>query len=171
MQTELNSIIATNLEASFLITENLNKALNTISKEFGIRIESEYQSQGLLCKYEVNFSTKFSGFWIRKSSWKSVRIGFQFQASDNGLIYGFATVNDPKVFPISTELREQLSLLPNNKNGGSDWWPWFRDFDEPYNDWRKLETWKAISDGRMIELVKEKVKTLIQLIEEKDYNF
>lgn len=114
MQTELNAIIAANLEASFLITENLNKALNDVSKEFGTKIESEFRQHGFLCEYEVDFSKKFSGFWIYKSKWKSVRIGFQFQASsDKGLIYGFATVNDPKVFPISTELRQQLSLLHN----------------------------------------------------------
>jgi hypothetical protein len=165
MQTELNTMIAANLEASFLITENLNKALNDVSKEFGTKIESEFQQNGLLCKYEVNFGKKYSGFWIHKSDWKSARIGFQFQASDKGLIYGFATVDDPNILPIPFELREKLSLLPNNKNGGSDWWPWYRDFDEPYNDWRKLETWKAIIDGRMEVMIKEKVELLLKLTE------
>lgn len=165
MQTELNAMITANLEASFLITENLNKALDDVSKEFGTKIESEFRQHGLLCGYEVNFGKKYSGFWMYKSDWKSVRIGFQFQASDKGLIYGFATVNNPNISPIPFELREILSLLPNNKNGGSDWWPWYRDFDEPYNDWRKLETWQAITDGRMEAMIKEKVNILLKLTE------
>lgn len=165
MQTELNRIIAANLEASFLIADNLNKALNFVSKDFGLKIENEFRSQGFTCNYEVNFGKQYSGFWIQKSNWKSVRIGFQFQSSDKGLIYGLATITDPKVSSIPFELREKLGLLPNNKNRISDWWPWFRDFENPYNDWRKLETWQAITDGTMMKLIKEKVNMLLQLTE------
>lgn len=164
MQKELNAMIAANLEASFLITENLNKALNDVSKEFWIKIENEFRQQGLSCTDEVNFGAQYSGFWIHKCVWKNVKIGFQFQSPGNrGLIYGFATIYNPNNFSIPLEIREKVSLLPNNKNRGSDWWPWHRDFEEPYNDWQKLETWKAITDGRMMNIVKEKVELLLKL--------
>ena len=165
MQTELNKLIIGDLEASFLIADNLNKALNEVSKEFGLKIENEFRSQGFTCNYEVNFSKKYSGFWIQKSDWKKIEIGFEFQSSDRDLIYGFRILKSYTNDAISLDLINKLRLLPNNTKSGTNTWPWFKYIDQPYNDWRKLDTWQAISDGTLEKSIEEKVELLLKLTE------
>ncbi len=163
MQTELNGIIAANLEASFLIADNLDKALNEVSIDFGSKIKHHYESLGFVCDYTVDFNKRHTGIWIFKSNWKNVRIGFCFENYDEKLIYGLAAYKEFTDFPISLELKNKLSSFPNNTNGGTERWPWYRSFESPYNDWKKLEAWQAITDGTMMKLIKEKVDLLLQL--------
>ncbi len=168
MQTELAELIKLNLEASFLIAGNFDRILNNISYDFGLKIKNKYQDQGLLCDYNVDLDKRHTGLSIYKNEWKNVRIRFAFEDFDKKLIYGFATIIDPNNFSIPAELREKLSLLPNNTNRGSAWWPWYKSFEEPYNDWTKLETWQAISDGTLEKAIEEKVELLLKFTEEMD---
>ncbi len=163
MQTELNGIIVTNLEASFLIANNLDKALDEVSANFGSKIKNQYEELGFLCDYTIDFNKRHTGIWIFKSDWKNVRIGFCFENYDEKLIYGLAAFKEFTDFPISLELRKKLSSFPNNTNSGTERWPWYRSFESPYNDWKKVETWQAITDERMMTMIKEKVDTLLQL--------
>jgi hypothetical protein len=165
MQMELAELIKSNLEASFLIAENFDRILDNISYDFGLKIKNKYQDQGLLCDYNVDLDKRHTGLSIYKNEWKNVRIRFAFEDFDKKLIYGFATIIDPNNFSIPVELREKLSLLPNNTNRGSAWWPWYKSFEEPYNDWTKLETWQAISDGTLAKAIEEKVELLLKLTE------
>ena len=163
MQEELSDLLKGNIEASFAIADNLDRACDKISKEFGEMIEKECKSIGLTCWYRVVLEKNYSGIWIFKPEWKYVNIGFQFQSLDKDLIYGIVTKQHPVKFPIPAEVRDQINSIPQNTPKRNDYWPWFKRVEEPYNNWSKYQAWKAILDGRMKDNVMEKIKYLVEV--------
>jgi hypothetical protein len=145
-----------------VISNNLDKACDKLSSEFGNLLEKELGLLGLTCKYEINLNMRNSGIWIWRPEWKNMSIGFQFQYYDKDLFYGFIH-EDPIKFPISADIRSKLYDLPNNTQKDSIWWPWYRKIEDPFNNWGELEAWKAIIDGRMKDIIIEKTEYLLNL--------
>jgi hypothetical protein len=164
MQDELSDLIKLNLEASFSIVDNLDKACDKISKEFGLMLKDECNKKGLVCKFNLDFDEKYNGIWIWKEEWKYVNIGFQFQNYDKDLIYGIVTKKHPKDSPIPLEVRNNINVLPSNTPKINDWWPWFKRMEEPYNNWSKFQAWQAILNGKMRDVMIQKIDNLLKLI-------
>jgi hypothetical protein len=162
MQEELSDLLKSNLEASFAIRDNLDKAREKVSIDFGKIITKECENIGLICDYDVDFENRYSGIWIYKPEWSYFNIGFGFQNFDKDLIYGFITDKNPTEFPIPIEKRNQINALANDAKS-SDWWPWFRRLDEPYNNWSKFQALEAIIDGRMKNHLMDRIKYLLEL--------
>lgn len=165
MQEELSNLLKSNLEASFVIADNLDNACYKASIEFGERITLECEKIGLVCKYNINFDERYTGVWIWKEEWEYVNIGFQFQNYDKELIYGIVTKHHPKNNPIPVEVRNKINALPQNSQKINDWWPWFRRIEEPYNNWSKFPAWQAILDGTMENIMMEKIVKLLKKVD------
>ncbi|MDB5091058.1 MAG: hypothetical protein JWR09_5052 [Mucilaginibacter sp.] len=162
MEEELSELLKSHLEASFTITDNLNKACEKVSNDFGKIIKYECEKIGLQCEYEVNFESRYSGIWVYKTEWQYFNIGFGFQNYDKDLIYGFLVDLDPITNPIPIELRNQIKALPNSYKS-TDWWPWYNRLETPYNNWSKFEAWKAILNGSMTDIILDKIKFLLDI--------
>jgi hypothetical protein len=162
MEEEVSMLLKDNLEASWVISSNLDAACQKIADEFGIRITKKFEDIGLICKYEVDFNQRYSGLYIWKPGWEHLSIAFQFQRYDKELIYGFLQ-EDPGTITIPEILRNPINQLPNNTLKESIYWPWYRLIEEPYNNWDKLEAWQAILDGRMKDTIIEKTQYLLKL--------
>jgi hypothetical protein len=166
MQNRLTAIIKENLEASFAIANNLNTTLKSISKEFGEQVEAAFADSEFECDYEVDFHNNYTGIWFYREDWKYVKIGFQFQAKNRDLLYGFTKhyneLGEPSKIPADLELA--LSQLGDNIKKENEWWPWRQYVDEPYRDWTKLEAWQAIQNGTMLNMIQHHVKTLSDLV-------
>lgn len=166
MQTKLTTIIKDNLEASFAIANNLNATLESISKEFGEQVEAAFADSEFECNYEVDFHNNYTGIWFYREDWKYVKIGFQFQAKNRDLLYGFTKhyneLGEPIKIPEALELA--LSQLGNNIKKENEWWPWRQYVDEPCRDWTKLEAWQAIQNGTMLSMIQHHVKTLSDIV-------
>jgi len=161
MQEELTDLLKSNLEASFAIYDNLDEACDKISEEFGKTLTTTCETLGLNCYYRVNFNKNYTGIWISKPEWEFFNIGIQFQSSSKDLLYGIIVRENPS--NSSIEIREKLKALPNNATKNNSWWPWYNRFDEPFSNWDKYEAWKAILDGRMKDVMMEKVTLLLEL--------
>lgn len=169
MQDELSELLKSNLEASFLISDNLDKALDKLwDEKFIPELTEICSSIGLKCFDEVNFEQKFTGIRVSKDTWKYANISFGFQSYDKALIYGIVAKQNPANMPFPTELRKSLMSIPDNSARNSSWWPWFKPFDEPYDNWEKYPAWKAMENGDLIKLMKEKIQFLLQAIEKDD---
>ncbi|MDB5147267.1 MAG: hypothetical protein JWQ57_1287, partial [Mucilaginibacter sp.] len=155
--------LKSHIEASWAISINLDKACQKVSEDFGKKIEIQLENLEVESHYDIDFEKRNSGFWIWKSEWKYLTIGFQFQYYDKDMIYGLFTKQDPEKFPIPDRLRVEIKKLSNGYAKDSDWCPWFRKLDSPYNNWNELEAWQAILDGRMTEMIIEKTRYLLDL--------
>ncbi|HVS93390.1 MAG TPA: PD-(D/E)XK nuclease family protein [Mucilaginibacter sp.] len=160
MEKELSILLKQNIEASFIIKENLTSALNEILSEYTYHLEQICEPLGLKCENKVDFKERYTGFWIWKDEWAYASIGFQFQNYNKELRYGIC-VEDPNNFPAN--LRSQINSLPNNTAQINAWWPWYRTMEIPYNDWGKFEAWKAIEDGTMAKNMKQKIEMLLKI--------
>ncbi|MDF2431733.1 MAG: hypothetical protein JWP44_1364 [Mucilaginibacter sp.] len=163
MQDELSDLLKSNLEASFAIYDNLDKACDKISNDFGKLIENECKEIGLKCVYGISFEKNYSGIWICRPEWRYFNIGFQFQNYDKDLVYGIIAKKNPKDFQIPESIKDKIRTLPNNTPKNNIWWSWFKRIEEPYNDWSKFQAWKAILDNRMRENIIEKIKYLLEI--------
>jgi len=166
METELSSLMKSNIAASFAIAGNLDQATNELLVDFGKDFKREIESrfEGTNVTYSINLNQNYSGFRVSKPEWKHAIICFQFENYDKDLIYGIAAAKDPNTFPV--ELRTKLNFLPNNISKPTSWWPWYNKFESPYNDWSKYEAWEAITSGKMMELFLEKKGYLLKIIED-----
>jgi hypothetical protein len=163
MQEELSDLLKSNLEASFAIYDNLDKACDKISEEFGKTITMACETLGLNCYYKIRFDKNYSGIWISRPEWEFLNIGIQFQSYSKDLLYGIIVKENPINSPVDNLIREKLKALPNNTAKNNIWWPWYNRFEEPFGNWDKYEAWKAILDGRMKDNIMEKVTLLIEL--------
>jgi hypothetical protein len=151
MKDEIATLLSNNLEASFIIFDNLDNFKQNI---------------------DFRFKINYRGFWFRKKTWDFVCINFQFHSYDQNLVYGFCAngdenkLNYPVVLP--TDLKINLKLLSNANYKESAWWACQFKFEEPYANWSKYEAWKAVEDGTMAKLFKEKLKDLIKQAEHLD---
>jgi hypothetical protein len=161
MEKELNQVLINNLEASFIIADNLDHALSELKNEFVESITSFCTSRDLNCSSNIDFDKNYTGIWINKDEWEYVNIAFQFQSYDKIINYGFACQQDPIKSAIPLDLRSQLNRLPNNEAKLNSWWPWYNHVEEPLNDWGKYNAWRSISDGSMLQLFAEKIEMLL----------
>ncbi len=161
MQEELSDLLKVNLEAAFLISDNIDNACDKLLGDFIPKLEIMCCDLGLKCTNNIDFDRNYTGFWIDKSGWENVKIAFQFQSYDKDLIYGFIVKKDPEKISIPTELRSTLKSLPNNTVKNSSWWPWYRRLEDPYNNWSKFNAWKAIENETMLKVFKEKIEYLL----------
>jgi hypothetical protein len=163
MQEELSELLKSNLEASFAIFDNLDSACNKISDDFGKSMINECEQLGVECYYGVDFDERFNGIWICRKEWKYLNIGFQFQSYDKELRYGIVAKKNPNGNPIPDEIQKSVNVLPKNTPKTNVWWPWYKQMEEPYDNWSKFQAWKAIRDGHMKDNMIEKVKYLLEI--------
>ena len=162
MQEEVSDLLKSHIEASWVISSNLNAACQKIADDFGKEIIKEFEMLGLICSYEIDFKKRYSGIFIWKTEWEHLSIAFQFQRFDKELIYGYVQEDSSKS-AIPEDLRNKIKLLPNNTPKDNPWWPWFKTLEDPFNNWNELEAWQAILDGRMKSVLIEKTNHLLTL--------
>jgi hypothetical protein len=165
MQEELSDLLKANLEAAFLIGDNLDNTCYKLLGEFTTKLEMLCTGHGLKMSQNVDFEEYYTGFFINKPEWKYLNIGFQFQGYDKELRYGIVHKKDPLKFPIPIDIKTSVKALPNNTVKHNDWWCWYNRVEDPFNDWSKFTAWKAVLDGTMINVFEEKIKYLLQLTE------
>ena len=161
MNAELSSLILSNLESSFIIADNLDKALEQLLSRLNDELQEVAGELGLGYSNNVNFDKNYSGFWFGRKEWKYVSIGFQFQAYDKGLVYGFTRRSEIKDIPAGLKLT--FGELAKGIGRQSSWWPIYIPFNEENSNWGKFEVWKDIAQGRMKVLMREKIIELMKL--------
>jgi hypothetical protein len=174
MKDEIANLLSNNLEASFIIYDNLDNAINVVLKKFYSQLEVVATELDLEFGQNIDFRFKinYRGFWFWKKNWSHVSINFQFHSYDQNLVYGFSANEDenkpnyPVVIP--TVLKANLKQLSNTNYKENDWWACQFKFEEPYANWSKYEAWKAVEDGTMVKLFKEKLQDLIKQSEHLD---
>ncbi|MES2063087.1 MAG: PD-(D/E)XK nuclease family protein [Bacteroidota bacterium] len=167
MKNEVAVLMSKSLEASFIIHENLDNACLLLLEQFYDELANIANELKLHYEYNIDFNTNYRGFWFWNEEWKHVGITFQFWSYDKDLVYGFTAKSDPdKVdtpLELPIEIKSALGSLINNKNKENAWWPLYQRIEDPYRNWSKYEAWKAIENGEMAAMVKEKIEYLLKL--------
>lgn len=168
MAEELYSLLSSNLESSFIIANNLNysllKLLDKLNQE--LIIVAEELGLGYTNNIEIDFKINYRGFWFWKNDWQHVNIGFQFWEKNKDLVYGFIAKQDPAKLSLPLTLKEKLKILRNNSLKQNLWWPLYEKLQPPFDNWNKYEAWKAIEDGTMRSVMKEKIEYLLKIAED-----
>jgi len=163
MENELSDLLKSNLEASFIIADNLDKACEKVSNSFGETIENSCANIGLNCSYGVALEKNYSGIWICRPEWKYLNIGIQFQSYDKDLIYGIIAKENPNEVIVPITVKDKIKALPNNLTKNNVWWAWYNRIEEPYNNWGKFQAWQAILDGRMKNYLMDRIEYLVKI--------
>lgn len=169
MKEEVAQILSNNLEASFIIADNIDEALKIVLEKFYVQLDKVAEELGLNFEENIDFRFKanFRGFNFRKTEWKNVGLTFQFWGYDTDLTYGFTAMEDinNKDYPkkLNDALDKQFKNLVDIKIKENSWWPLHLKMEDPYRNWGKYEAWKAIEDGVMANNFKEKINYLLDL--------
>ncbi|MEN0054474.1 MAG: PD-(D/E)XK nuclease family protein [Mucilaginibacter sp.] len=166
MNQELATLITSNyanVEAAFTIIHSLKGIKQQLLDKFNAELNSLAEELGLKLSFEVDFNRQYSGIYFYREGWEDASIGFGFQSYSNALLYGII-VEQPEQF--SSELRETLVKIKPSDTKTSDWWPIFRTFEAPYNNWNdSKEVWTAVFDGSMVTQFKHKLNELVSLLD------
>jgi hypothetical protein len=167
MAEELHTLLLSNLESSFIIANNLNNSLLTLLEKLNqeLAVVAEELGLGYTNNIEIGFKTNYRGFWFWKNDWQHVNIGFQFWGKNEDLVYGFIAKQDPAKFQLPLALKEGFKAIKNNSLGQNLWWPIHEKFQFPLNNWAKYASWKAIENGTMRSVMKEKIEYLLKITE------
>jgi len=162
MTEELYTLLSSNLESSFIIANNLNYSLLKLFEKLNqeLSVVAEELGLGYMNNIEIDFKTNYRGFWFWKNDWQHVSIGFQFWDKNKDLTYGFSAKKEPEKLPLT--LREDFKLR-NNSLRQNIWWPMYEKLQSPLDNWAKYEAWKAIEDGTMRSVMKEKIEYLLKV--------
>lgn len=166
MQEDLGNLMKSNLEASFLIADNLDTALKKVFDVFSSDLKSFCDGLNLNLKFEYrnDFKKSSNFFKIYKEDWQYVKIEFLFENYSKGMLYGFTCKDDPSKNLVPVGLKEILKNYSDKTISiKNDWWLLYNKFDEPYNDWSKFEAWKAVIDGPMMEIIKKSILHLLAI--------
>ena len=100
-------------------------------------------------------------FAFKKVTWKNYMIAFQFGGAEgNGLGYGVSKIAEEN--PDLPGLNEKLG-----EGQHDEWWPWYQDFETPYNDWKNsVEPWVAILTGDMTDKIMKKVEQIQKVLDQ-----
>jgi hypothetical protein len=153
-----------NVSAAFEIANNIQDIEYRILKDkFIPSLELLAKKLGLklVASPEWCFD-QFWGFSFKKEEWKDLIINFEFESGKlRNLIYGFKGKNIPK------ELNKYLRGL---KYQSSEDWPLFQYMDV-YRNWnQKFFVEICIPENDIIKVIEEKIKELLSLIDEAQFN-
>jgi hypothetical protein len=170
MTEELSAVINSNIEAAFIVANNLDVATNKLLYRFRNEMQEiakEIDHLGLTFEDDFDIKRRYMGFHFYKPHWEHCSICFSFQEYSKYLIYGICTEEDPIERPIPLELRSKLESLVGVKSKNI-WWPIQMDMEAPFNqNWAKtFEPWKAIANGNMKNIIKKNLLEIINLIGE-----
>ncbi|AYL99238.1 PD-(D/E)XK nuclease family protein [Mucilaginibacter celer] len=163
MADELYTLLASNFEASFIIADNLRHSLFKLTEKLSEELVIVATELGLIYHNNVDFKDNYTGFWFSKDEWKYLMIGFQFQNKNKALTYGFTVKSNPEKLPL--KITEEFKQIRSNLFKSSLWWPMFEKIDSPFDNWDKYEAWKAIENGSMRSLIREKIEYLLRITE------
>jgi hypothetical protein len=161
MAEELHTLLLSNLESSFIIVDNFDRALLTLVEKLNQELIVVAKEFGLGFANNIDFEKNYKGFWFWKDEWKHVNIGFQFRSYDKDLCYGFTAKKDPE--KLSSKLREDFKQT--NSFRSELWWPMYEKMQPPFDNWHNYETWKAVEDGSMRFIMREKIEYLLKVTE------
>ena len=169
MEEELTNLLKVNLEEAWRISDNLDNACQKVAEDFFNDLKDVYEKRGFNCTHNINLAANFTSFNIWKDGWKNISISIMVHSVGKNMVYGFLLKNSVEnKFP--EKLINQLRLLPNNTESGSVNWPWHRTLERPYGNWYELEAWQTILNGKMKEVVVEKIDGLLSLTKEIDFS-
>lgn len=168
MASELSSLINSNIEAAFLIANNLDIATNELLYKFKsemYELAEELEDAGFELYDDFDIKNRYTGFYFFKPRWKHCSIGFSFQNFYKDFYYGIVVKENPVQKPIPLKLKEDIESLVGVKSKNS-WWPIMLSLESPYNqNWEKsFEPWEAIANGKMKAMIKRKLFEMIKLI-------
>ena len=166
MDKELAKLMASTadrFEAAYNITTTFGKVRKELIPQLKAIVEQIANELDLQLTFNFTFDSKQGGFYFRKPDWKVFYMAFEFDGSDRDLNYGL--LRDEKCNNVKYELTAEISCAFEALKGKSnDLWPFYRLMDSPFHNWsvQAKESWLAIIDGSIKDVIKTKVEDMIK---------
>lgn len=159
---EVIELITNNIEQAFTITKYLRDAQDELIAMFISQLErlAEKNKWNLkIDEEELCFEKdSFFSFEIPNTKYKS-ELMYYF-IDQQRFIYGIFNearqYNPESITLIADNMGERGLKYPN--------WAWVNDFDQPYVNWKNMEPWMAVKDGRLVLLIEEKTKEIFNIV-------
>lgn len=159
-----------NIKSSFEIAQSLSIFKNNMFEKFLIDLINSNQEYNLIVdEHDETIGTmktyKYSGISFKKANWIEYQIRFEFGSNwFNDLYFGIRKKNET----ISENSDNFIKLKTSINKASSGWWPYYEYFEsENRYWWENAQVWIDINDGIMHNLFKEKIKIILDIIEEK----
>jgi hypothetical protein len=165
MKQELSTLIISNLEASFLISNNIPSAQIQLLEKLKIDVKDIAKELKIIPHFYANLNKRYTGFHFSKNEWERAHIVFQFtDFGKSALKYGVCTKEDPEEKPVPVDLRKAVAnRFGTNSTSNNNWWLYDQNMPEPFNkNWhRSPEPWLDLNNGRLKEIIKQKVSDML----------
>jgi hypothetical protein len=151
-----------NLEVAFAVVDGIDQVKRELFQEFQRQLDSLATNLGLSVEIspEIGF-TKYHGFYFYKSSWKHVKIGFEFEGHyGKRFFYGIRN-NDP-----NSHNEKLVEFIREKLNGPhTEWWPWW-NWVNPESINFSSKDYLAIPTEQLISLIRRKLEPIKILLDE-----
>lgn len=148
------------LNAAFIIANSINDATVKLLEPLSEIVAEIATELDLVSEFTVDMKKNYTGFTFYKKDWQFASIAFQFFSYDKNFVFGIA--RDEECKDLSDKLTVDVADRFKYLNGKtSTWWPFYKNMESPYYDWRNKEPWLSIMDGSTKGVIKEKVVQLL----------
>jgi hypothetical protein len=169
MRGELATLITSSYEsteAAFTIIHSLEAIKEKLLIKFNDDLQELAKELNVKITNDLDFKHQYNGVYFYREGWKNGSVAFGFQSYSNVLLYGIL-LDKPDQF--QTELRASLVKIKPNDTKTSEWWPIFRNFEYPFNNWNNSkEVWTAVADGSMKQEFKHRVIEFLDILDRND---
>jgi len=153
-----------NLEIVLMVSKQVEEIKIELLDKLKTQIKEKLTDEKSDFEFEWNVEYKKpnSSFSFGKRDWKTFLISFEADNAEmNGVGYGISRKEPEKS---SQELL--LEDFGPGDESNSEWWLWFKHYDEPYRSWKNhVEPWVDILNGEMAKKVINKAKELAETLE------
>jgi len=149
------------LEIALAVSQTQDDVKQTLLKDLKGILERNCPVQLKLEWGIENFGgAKYQSFSFRKDTWNNYKITFEFEGAQ-GRGFGYGVSKDAEYQSDIVGIADRLGVEKS-----SSWWPWYRDFEAPYDDWSIAhEPWVEILNARREKTAGNLVKKIIGEVE------
>jgi len=171
MEKDVIKTLKGNIDASFIIAENINVLKRSIFEE---NFKTTMKEIADHFRFEIEFAEKEPSdieWWVsfKNPAWPSIQLAFAFEMPNNNSMYYGYSHSDAYNPDIPASLQNGIdTFLGSNGWKDNDYWPIYK-YMEKHKDWNK-ETYKDIinGEGEMKSLIEAKIKELLEIWPEYD---
>jgi len=171
MQEDIVKLVLDNensLKSFVSLSETTESVLQEILERFRKSLEPIAEKFGLDLKFAINRNEPYTGIWFTgdKLAKYNLSIGFEFEnKGTRNLYFGFYYIDKkhkeltPK--SIQDRFKEKFGVVSSTEDCAT--WAWWQE----YRSWN-LETYIKVYKGELTPLVEEKVRKMVEIIDEWD---
>ncbi len=157
-----------NLEIAHIISRTMDDIKQELLKELKNILGKNWHDLKLEWNIEDLWS-KYQNFSFTKDIWNGYKITFEFEGTQCRF-FGYGVSKNEENLPDIEGIGKDDKLGAGRR---SSWWPWYRYFEPPYDDWSiHHEPWVDILNGggELVEKITKEVKRIADVLDQLEFD-